>query len=148
MASLSDRLEQDLVTAMKGGDDLTRDTLRMLKTALTNKRIEKQADLTDEDVLVVLRKEAKSRQEAVDQYRQAGRAEQADKEAKEKKILEQYLPAGLAEQELEQLVTDAIKTVGATSGADIGKVMGVVMPKVAGRVDGGTVSSLVKKHLS
>jgi len=148
MPTLSDRVDQDLVTAMKGGDELTRDTLRMLKTALHNRQIEKMGELTDEEVVAVLRKEAKSRQEAVDQYKAAGRVAQATKEEAEKKIIEGFLPSGLSEDELQQIITAAIKEVGATSQSDFGKVMGAVMPKLRGRVDGGKVSELVRRQLS
>lgn len=147
MFSLQQRIEHDLITAMKAGDILTRDTLRMLKTALKNKEIEQGKLLSDDEVVTVLRKEAKSRQEAVDQYQQAGREEQAEKEKNEKKIIEGYLPTGLSEEELVQIVTATIQEVGATSQADIGKVMGVAMSKVQGRADGGTVAILVRQHL-
>ena len=106
------------------------------------------AALTDDDVTAVLRKEAKIRQEAIDQYRQAGRTEQAAKETREKKLIEHYLPAGLTDEELDKLVTQAISETGATSKADIGKVMSTVMAKVQGRADGGRVSQLVRSKLS
>lgn len=148
MASISERIETDLTAAMKNGDSLVRDTMRMLKTAIKNKEVEKMGKLSDEEVVAVLRKEAKSRQEAIDQYRSAGRTEQAAKETKEKQLIEQYLPALLSDEELEKIIVETIKTVGATSVGDLGKVMGAMMPKVQGKADGSKVSALARQHLS
>ena len=148
MPSLKDRIDQDLVAAMKAGDNVSRDTLRMLKTALHNREIEKRGVLTDDDVVAVLRKEVKTRQEAVEGYRAGGREEAAQKEQAEKKLIEGYLPAGLAEDELERIVTEALQSTGITSLSDLGKVMKVVMSKVQGRAEGGHVSDIIRRHLS
>jgi uncharacterized protein YqeY len=147
MSELAKRIEEDLVAAMKEGDALTRDTLRMLKTGLKNREVEKMGTVTDEEVVAVIRKEAKGRAEAIEQFAQVGRNEQADKERQEKEILERYLPSEMSNDELEKTVTEAIAASGAASTADIGKVMKEVMPRVAGRAEGGRVSALVRSKL-
>lgn len=145
--TLIDRLTDDMKAAMKSGDAIALSTLRMARTALTNKRIELGRDLSDEDVITVLQREVKQRREAEAQYRDANRAELADKERAEIAVLERYLPAQLTDDELDQLVRDAVAKSGAAGMADMGKVMGALMPTLGGRADGTRVSAAVRRAL-
>jgi uncharacterized protein YqeY len=148
MSALIDRMEGDLTTAMKERDGERRDTLRLLLSALRAAEKELQRPLSDDEELQVLQRERKRRQEAADAFAEAGREEQAEKEERELDILEEFMPEPLAEDELEQIVDDAIAEVGATSLRDLGRVMADVMPQIAGRADGSVVSQLVREKLA
>ncbi len=140
-----EKLQSDLKTAMKGGDSETSGTIRMLQAAVQNEHIAKGKDkeLTEEDVVAVLRKEAKKRKESADLYAKAGRNDLAEKEEKELAFIKTYLPAELSDEEVEALVQEVV------SGGekDFGKVMGAVMGKVAGRAEASRVTAAVKKAL-
>ena len=144
---LLEQIQNDLKTALKEKNELQVSTLRLLLSETHNRQIEKQAELVDEDIVGVLRKEAKKRQESVEAYEKGGRQELADKESKELIILSKYLPQEMDPQELEKIVKEVIGEVGAKEPGDFGKVMGVVMGKVKGRIDGSKVSDAVKKLL-
>ena len=132
MSALIDRMEGDLTTAMKERDAERRDTLRLLLSALRAAEKELQRPLSDDEELQVLQRERKRRQEAADAFADAGREEQAEKEERELDVLEEFMPEPLSEDELEQIVDDAIAEVGATSMRDLGRVMADVMPQIAG----------------
>lgn len=140
-------IQNDLKTALKEKNELQVSTLRLLLAETHNRQIEKQAELTEEDIVAVLRKEAKKRQESVEAYEKGGRQELADKESKELLILSKYLPQEMSPQELEKIVKEVIGKVGAQGAGDFGKVMGGVMGKVKGQIDGAKVSEAVKKLL-
>jgi hypothetical protein len=140
-------IQNDLKTALKEKNELQVSTLRLLLAEIHNRQIEKQAELTEEDIVAVLRKEAKKRQESVEAYEKGGRQELADKESKELLILSKYLPQEMSPQELEKIVKEVIGKVGAQGAGDFGKVMGGVMGKVKGQIDGAKVSEAVKKLL-
>lgn len=144
---MEDRIKQDLKQAQLAKDVIKTSVLRLLLSEIHNTQIQKGQVLSDEEVLAVIRRELKKRQEAVASFLKAGRSQAANKEQQEATILEIYLPAQLENEELTKLVEDSIKEVGATSLQDLGKVMGVVMDKVAGRADGGTVSQMVRQKL-
>jgi len=144
---LLEQIQSDLKTALKMNDSLLVSTLRLLLSEIHNKKIEKQAELTEEEVIAVLRKEAKKRQESIEAYQKAGRQELADKESKELLILSKYLPQEMDSQELEKVIKEVIAEVGAQGAGDFGKVMGRVMSKVKGQIDGAKVSEAVKKLL-
>ena len=146
--SLQARLQDDMKAAMRSGDVVTRDTLRMLVAALKNKRIDAGEDLSDADELAVLQKQKKSREDSVAQYDAAGRADLADKERAEIAVLERYLPKGLSDGEVRALVQAAIAETGASSRADLGKVMKTVMAANQGRVDGKTVQRFAGELLA
>jgi len=147
MSNIIDRIEQNFVQAMKAQDaDKTR-VLRSLKAALANARIENKSDLNDAQATQVLQKEAKKRKEAIVMYKQAGRGELEKSESDELSVIESFLPQAMPEDELSKIVDEAIKDTGATSPADMGKVMGNVMAQTQGRADGTTVSALVKNKL-
>ena len=132
---------------MKARDDIRVSTLRLLSSALNYERIAKQHELTDEEELGVIRREAKKRKEAIEAYESAKVQEKADREKKELEILEEYLPQQMPDSELEKIVDEVFLQMKPTSSSEIGKVMGEVMGKVSGRADGGRVLSIVKKKL-
>ena len=133
---------------MKARDEIRLSTLRLLSSALNYEKIAKQHDLSEEEELGVVRREAKKRKDAVEAYEKAGATERAQKEKEELVILEEYLPAQMAEEELVKIVDEAVSESGAKSMAEMGKVMGLAMGKVAGRADGTKVMELVKKKMS
>lgn len=145
--NIVDQLDADLKEATKLRDQVRLDVLRMLKSALKNQQIEVGHELTMPEVLAVLQKEAKKRQDAVEAYQTAGRTDLADKESAEAKTIEQYLPAQLNDEELGRLVDEAIASTGAQSKADLGRVMSEVMAKVSGQADGRRVSQIVSQKL-
>ena len=140
-------INQKIQEAMKARDDIRVSTLRLLSSAFNYDRIAKQHELTEEEEWAVVRREAKKRIEAIEAYEKAKVQEKADREKKELTILEEFLPQQMGDEELTKVVDEAISLVGASSIADMGKVMGEVMGKTAGRADGGRVSQLVKKRL-
>ena len=152
MAELKDRLQADLTASIKARDEMKSATIRMVLAAITTEEVSgKEArELTDDDIITVLGREAKKRREAADAYDDAGRTELADKERAELVIIEEYLPAQMSEDEVRAIVDAAVAEVAA-SGAEGGKAMGAVMkivqPKVKGRADGGQVAALVKSAL-
>jgi uncharacterized protein YqeY len=143
------RLQADLNAAMKARDELTTATLRMALTAVSNEEVAGKVarELDDDEVLRVLVREAKKRREAADAFTAAGRVELADRERAEGAVLDRYLPAQLGDDELTELITAAIAEAGATSPRDMGAVMKIVVPKVAGRADGKRVSEEVRRRL-
>ncbi len=151
MSALKDRLRQDLTTAMKSRDELRASTLRMVLTAVTNAEVAgKQArELTDDDVIGVLTSESKKRREAATAYDDAGRQEAADKERAEAGVIAEYLPEQLSEAEVTEIVRAAIEQTGAGDEGmrSMGKVMGVVQPRVKGRADGAAVAAEVRRQL-
>lgn len=146
--ALQDRLAQELKAAMLAKDAPRISTLRLLKSALGYVQIEKKVDaLSDADFIVVVQKEVKKRRDAVEQYEQGGRTEQAASEKAEITVLESFLPKPLSADELEQLVKATIQELGATSKKEMGAVIKAVQAKAAGRADGKTISQLVGKLL-
>lgn len=147
--SLATRIETDLKTAMKARDAETTATLRLVLAAMKNLRAEAGhgADLSDEEMLELLGREAKRRAEAAEAYEQAGREDLAGKERRELEVLRSYLPAQLDADELGAIVDEAIAETGASGPGDIGTVMGAVMPRVKGKADGKAVNALVRERL-
>jgi len=145
---ISDTLTEQINKALKAGEELRVSTLKMLKAALTNALIEnKREPLSEEQEIVVVKREAKKRRDAIELYKKGKALDKAKKEEDELEILKEYLPEEMGDGELEKIVQGAIKQVDAKSMADMGKVMGVVMGKTKGQADGGRVSALVKKTL-
>lgn len=147
---LKEKLRADLSAAMKARDEVRTRTLRMTLTALTNEEVAgKQArELSDDDIVKVLQREAKKRREAAEAFAGAGRTEQADAERAEGVILDEYLPTQLSDDELAALVAGAIAETGAEGPRAMGQVMKAVTPQVAGRADGKRVSGEVKRQLA
>ena len=153
MAQLKDQLKKDLTDAIKSHNQVISGTLRMAPTAVTNEEVagKESRELSDNEVLSVLTKEAKKRRESVDAYMQANRKDLADKESAELTVLEKYLPAALSEQELEDIIAKAITEAtnqGATGMKAMGIVMKIIQPHTVGRVDGTLLANKVKEKLS
>jgi uncharacterized protein len=140
--TVADRVKTDLTTAMKAGE---RERVGALRLVLSE--LQKAAKEGGDDEVAVLRRERKRRLDAAEQFRAGGRGELADKEESEAELIGDYLPAELSDAELAQIVSDQIAATGAASPADMGKVMGAVMPAVGGRADGKRVSALVREKL-
>ncbi len=149
MPDLKNRLREDLTTAMKARDELRTATLRMVLAAVSAEEVSgKEArELSDDEVLAVLRREAKKRREAAEAFAGAGRAEQAEREEAEGGVLAAYLPAQLEDADLAALVADVITRTGAAGMKDMGKVMSAVQGAVAGRADGARVAAEVRRQL-
>ena len=150
MSRLKDTLRSDLTDAIRSRDAVRAGTLRMVLTSVTTEEVAgtEARELSDDDVLKVIAKEAKKRREASTAYTGAGRAELAAKEDAELAIIETYLPAQLADEEIEALVAEAVAETGATGMPQMGQVMKAVQPRVAGRADGGRVAAVVRKVLA
>jgi uncharacterized protein YqeY len=146
--SLIVRLEDDLKQAMVARDAQRRDALRLILASLRSAEKELQRPLHDDEELQVLQRERKRRVEAAEAFRAAGREEQAENEEQELNVLEEFMPAPLSDDEIEEIIDDAIAEVGATSMRDLGRVMADVMPQVSGRADGSVVSQLVREKLA
>jgi uncharacterized protein YqeY len=144
---LNDRINADLVAAMKARDEAAVSALRMLKSALKYKEMDLKRELKDEDVTDVLSHQAKQRRESIEGFEKGGRAESAASERAELALIEKYLPPKMSDEELELLVTQILQSVGASTPRDMGKVMGALNPKVKGRADMAKVSALVKAKL-
>lgn len=150
-AMTKQQLQDDLKKSMLAKNVIRTSTLRMLLSAINYYEIQKGGagyTATDEDTLAVIQKEAKQRKDSIEQFQSAGRQDLVEKETVELKILESYLPEQMGEEEIKQLVSEAIQQTGAASMQDIGKVMGNLMPKVKGKADGNLVSKLVKESLT
>jgi len=146
--SLIAEIESEIKDAIRGREQLRADTLRLTLASLRSAEKELGRPLKEDEELQVLQRERKRRAEAAEAFRSAGREEQAATEEEELEIIEEFMPEALGEDELEQIVDDAIAETGATSLRDLGRVMADVMPQVAGRADGSAVSQLVREKLA
>ena len=142
------QLEADLASAAKARDQIRLSVLRLLKSALKNYEIEVGHDATPQEIMTVLQREAKKRQDSINQYGSANRQDLVDEEQAELEILEEYLPPKLSNEDLDKLVAQAIQETSATSPADMGKVMQAVMKLAGAGADGKVVSEKVKSALS
>ena len=149
-AGLKAKLRSDLTDAIRARDEIKSGTIRMVLTAITNEEVAGKVakELTDAEVITVLSREAKKRREAAEAYEAAGRADKAALEKSEGEIIAGYLPQQMSESEVAALIAAAIAAAGATGPGDMGKVMGILKPQVAGKADGGMVSGLVKAALA
>lgn len=148
--TIKDQLKSDLTQAMKGRDEVRSATIRMALTAITNEEVSGKTakELTDAELITVLTREAKKRRESATAYRDANRTDLADRELAELAVLETYLPSQLSDEELNQLVAQAIAELGASGPQAMGQVMKALQPKIAGRVDGGRLATEVKTQLN
>jgi uncharacterized protein len=144
---LFDKINADMITAMKAKDEAATSALRMLKSAIKYKEVDLKREIKDEEVIEVLSKQAKQRKESIEGFEKGNRAEMVAKEKAELALIEKYLPASLNDEELAKLIEEAVKSTGAAGPKDMGKVMGALTPKIKGRADMGKVSSLVKGKL-
>ena len=150
MAGLKDRLRGDLTAAMKSRDEVRTRTLRMVLTSISNEEVAGNAarELSDDEVLRILGREARRRREAADAFEAAGRADQAAAERAEDQVLAGYLPAQLSDAELAAIVAEVIDQTGASGMSAMGQVMKAVTPRVAGRAEGGRVAAEVRRELA
>ena len=149
--ALFEQMTEELKTAMKSGDVLKRDTIRFVQSAVKNEAIEKRkpaAELSDEEVLVVVKKLSKQRKDSIAQYQAANRMDLMEKEQAELSLIEAYLPAQLPDTEVERIVREAIAETGATDRSALGKVMGVAMKKAAGQADGNMIRAVAERLLA
>lgn len=146
--SLRDQIQVDIAVAMRGGDSLRRDVLRMTVSAAYNLEKKNQKALTEDEFLTVLSREVKTRRESVDAFSKAGRQDLVDKEQSEIDILAEYLPQALTQVEIDALIAEAVAATDASSARDLGKVMGWLSPRTRGRADGKVVSAAVAQALA
>lgn len=144
---IANKLQQMIGDSMKAHDEVRTSTLRLLSSAFNYERIEKQHELSDEEELNVIRKQAKQRKDSIEAYKKAGAEDRAKKEEEELKILQEFLPPEMDEAELDRLIDQSIIAVGAVSMADMGKVIGMVKSKAPG-ADGAKIAQMVKEKLS
>ena len=145
------KLQEELKTSMLSKDQLRTSVLRLLLSAINYYEIQKGGagyEASEEDVLSVVQSQAKQRRDSIEEFKKAGREDLVEKETKELQILQGFLPEQMDESEVEKLVEEAISETNSSSMTDMGKVMGVLMPKVKGKADGGLVSKLVKEKLT
>jgi uncharacterized protein len=147
VAEAKTRLQREMREALKGGQKLRLGALRMLAASVKNREVELGHELSDDELVEVAGREVKRRKEAAEAFDGGGRPELAEKERQEQAVLETYLPAQLSEDEVNALVEEAVAATGASGPGDLGKVMGYVMGKAKGRVEGGTVNRLVRARL-
>ncbi len=146
--SLKEQLKNDLKEAMKAKDNFKRDTIRFLMSAIKQVEVDTRKELSDEDIIKIIQKSVKQREDAAQQYKEGGREDLYEKEMKEAEILRSYLPKQLSDEELEAELKVIIEEVGATSLKDMGKIMGVATKKLAGKADGKRINQTVKKLLA
>lgn len=146
-SSLKRRINQDAKEALKSKNTLTLNVLRMLKSEIRYKEIERGSELSDDDVISVLSTAIKKRKDSIQQFEKGGRDDLASKEKQELTVVAKYMPEQLGEEELSQIVSQAISEEGATGPSDLGKVMKLVMPKVRGRADGKKINQMVSSQL-
>ena len=147
---LKETLHSDLTAAIRSSDKVVSGTIRMVLTAITNEEVagKEARTLSDDEIITVLSREAKKRREAAEEFAKAGRDDKAAEEKAEGEVIAKYLPAQLTEDEINKIIADAVASTGAAGPADMGKVMGAIKPLIAGKADGGLVSSLVKATLN
>lgn len=145
---LRSRLEEDMKAAMRARDNETRDAIRYVLSAVKNAEIEKRSELTDEEEMKLLRSQVKQRQDSIEQFRNGGRDDLAEKEESQVRILEKYLPQQMSDEELEAFVREGIAESGAEGPKDMGKVMGMLNARAEGRVDGRRLSTAVRNALA
>jgi hypothetical protein len=143
--SLKQQLNQDMKTAMKGGDKHTLGVVRLINAAIKQREVDERIELDDAGVVAAMEKMVKQRKDSVSQFEAAGREDLAAVERAEIEVIEKYLPAKLGETQIQAAIDAAIAETGATGPADMGKLMGVLKPRLAGQADMGLVSALVKK---
>lgn len=150
MSELKTQLETDMRAALKSRDKVTLGTLRMVLTAIKNEEVSGASahELSDDEILKILTKQAKQRREAAEAFREGGRAEQAEAELAEEAVIKRYLPEQMGVEQITELVRTSIAEGGFAGPGDMGKVMKAVQPKIAGRADGKVVADIVKRELS
>jgi len=144
---LSQRIREDMKTAMKAGEKRRLGVIRLILAAIKQREVDERIELDDTQTLAVLDKMVKQRRDSIEQFEKAGRNELAEQESFEIEVLQGYMPEALSEAEIDAMIAEAIAGTGAVSLRDMGKVMGQLKPKIQGRADMGAVSALVKQRL-
>jgi hypothetical protein len=145
--SLKDRIKDDVKQAMRDKDEARLGALRLLAAAIQRREVDERVTLDDAQVIAVIEKQFKQARESIEQFEKAGRTELAEKEKREMAVWQVYMPAALSDAEVDALINDAVASTGAASIKDMGKVMGVLKPKVAGRADMGALGAKIKARL-
>ena len=146
--SLKDKLQQDMKSAMRAGDKRNLAVIRLINAAIKQREVDERIELNDDQVTAAIDKMAKQRRESIEQYEKAGRDDLADQEKFELEVLKSYLPEQLDDAEIDAMIEAAVSATGASSIKDMGKIMGQLKPKLAGRADMGAVSGKIKARLS
>ncbi|MGB4458268.1 MAG: GatB/YqeY domain-containing protein [Defluviitoga tunisiensis] len=144
---LKEKLNEDLKKYMKEKNTLALNTVRLVIAEIKNKEVEKNSEITDEEILQIIRKQIKMREDSIQQFRSANREDLANKEAQELEILKNYLPEDLTDEELDKIIQETIKELNASSKKDFGRVIKEVIQKVQGRADNKKISELISKKL-
>jgi len=144
---LKEKLNEDLKKYMKEKNTLALNTVRLVIAEIKNKEVEKNSEITDEEILQIIRKQIKMREDSIQQFRSANREDLAEKEAQEREILKNYLPEDLTDEELDKIIQETIKELNASSKKDFGRVIKEVIQKVQGRADNKKISELISKKL-
>ncbi|HEV8683188.1 MAG TPA: GatB/YqeY domain-containing protein [Actinomycetota bacterium] len=147
MGELKGRIAEEMKDALKAGDKVRLGALRLLHASVKNREVELRREVDDEEFVEVVVREVKRRKEAAEAYEGAGRQDLLERELREEEVLKAYLPPQLSDEDVASLVDEAVRATGASGPGDLGKVMGYVMGKAKGRVDGGTVSRLVRQRI-
>jgi len=147
-SDLKQRITDDMKSCMREGDKERLGTIRLALSAIKQQEVDSRSTLEDADILAILDKMAKQRRESIEQFEKAGRDDLASKEKDELKVIQTYLPSQLSDEEIASIIDEAIQTTGAQTMRDMGKIMGIIKPKMQGRADMGAVSALIKSRLS
>ena len=145
---LKEKLQDEMKVSMRSGDKPRLGVVRLILAAIKQREVDERIELNDNQVLIVLDKMVKQRRESLSQFQQAGRDDLAEQEAYEIGVLQDFLPEALSEDEIAAMIADAIEQTGAASIRDMGKVMGMIKPKMQGRADMGAVSAVIKQQLN
>ncbi len=148
MSTLKAKLTDDMKAAMRSGDKQRLLTIRLILSAVKQQEVDTREEQSDNDIIASLTKMQKQRRESISQFEKAGRQDLVDKEEQELVVISEYLPAALSDDEIDKLIAEAMTESGASSIKDMGKVMGILKPKLAGRADMGAVSAKIKTALS
>lgn len=148
MSALKSKLTEDMKTAMRDGDKFRLQTIRLILSAVKQQEVDTRKEQSDDDIIASLTKMQKQSRESISQFEKAKRQDLVDKEKQELEVISEYLPEALSEDEIDQLISEAMTASGVSSIKDMGKVMGILKPKLAGRADMGAVSSKIKSSLS
>ena len=148
MSALKSKLTEDMKSAMRDGNKPRLQTIRLILSAVKQQEVDTRKEQSDDDIIASLTKMQKQRRESISQFEKAGRQDLVDKEKQELEVISEYLPEALSENEIDQLISEAMTVSGAISIKDMGKVMGILKPKLAGRADLGAVSAKIKSALS
>jgi len=147
-SDLKQRIMDDMKSCMREGDKERLGTIRLALSAIKQQEVDSRSTLEDADILAILDKMAKQRRESIEQFEKAGRDDLASKEKDELKVIQTYLPSQLSDEEIASIIDEAIQTTGAQTMRDMGKIMGIIKPKMQGRADMSAVSTLIKSRLS